>query len=199
MKKVLIVIAVLLAAFLIWKLVLKDKGSFFSHPQAAQPDSAPNKYGAPSATDSRTYSVDTKNSWIGIAGSSDKNSAKLSIKNGSIVLSKGAVVGGKTVFDLKGVKDFTGLNTDQYPEATLEVKAVVFDQLNSSVDNLVYRTDAELTMNGVTNPMSFVSTFDYSENTITIGGNAKPDWKLWGLSSVNSAISLNITLSATAK
>lgn len=205
MKKLIIAIVVLLSIFVVWKLVSKDKLSVKTNPdspEVEQTSGAQGKYTAPSATDSRTYTIDPKSSSIGIIGASDKNASKLDIKSGSIVLDKGAIIGGDATFSvsgLKGSEEFAGLSTADYGEAKLTIKALVFDKAGSSIEQLVYRTDTELTMNGVTMPVSFVSKYIYGNGTIMISGNATPDWKLWNITSANTDMKLNIVLNATAK
>lgn len=205
MKKLLIIIVVLLAVFFIWKLLGKDRALLNKASEnvpAVETSGAQGKYTAPSATDSRTYAINPKTSSVGIIGASDKNASKLDIKSGSIVLEQGTIVSGDATFNvsnLKGGKEFVGLNTADYGDAKLAIKALVFDKANSSLDQLVYRTDAELTMNGVTKPISFVSNYVYGNGTIMISGNASPDWKLWNITSANANMKLNIVLNAIAK
>lgn len=194
MKKVLIIIGIFLAIFIVWKVV--GKNIKFSSNQSGEEvvvdEEVNTKIITPGTDNNNTYNTVTKESFITIG-----DNVKMPIEKGVIVFSKGQIVGGENTFKVKGDKSITGLDVKQYPEASLVVKAVVFEPLRSDVDNLVYRIDTELTINGVTNPISFISDFKYDVDTVAMHGESDLSLKDWNITTVpgNSTIVVNLVAS----
>lgn len=157
--------------------------------------------GMPSATDSGTFTVDKKLSKVSLSYSSKTRSDSwdIPIKSGDIVLQKGSITGGTIVASSANLGK-TGLAFNGKEDSTISIKSIVFDQARSTTDNLVFRTDTELTMNGKTAPVSFESRFNFEAGNISIVGSAMPDWKQWGVVvPTGESMALNISLNATNK
>ncbi len=201
MKKSLVIICVVAVVVIVYLLLKSDKINQVLNTSGSEDNSESEmgrSTGAPSATDSSTYTVDKKSSSVSMSyvSSTKTESWLMPIQSGNIVMASGSVSGGSVLASMSNLKR-TGLAFDvsTYPDATLAIKAVVFDRARSTTDNLVFRTDAELTMNGKTAPLSFDSSYVYSPSGMTITGNAKPDWKTWGLAVPTSdSMSMNILL-----
>ena len=121
----------------------------------------------PGADENRTYNTNTKESFITIGNGENAD------RKGAIVLSE-SNNWWRNMFKAKEDKSLVGLDVNQYPEANLVVKAVVFEPLRSDLENLVYRIDTELTLNGVTNPISFLSDFNYDGSMVSMNGESNP-------------------------
>lgn len=201
MKQFLTVLVILAIVVVGYLLITKSNKNNLQAPDANQAEDQTDiggreRFSSPSVNESGTYNLDKKSSSVrvSVGGSSPSN---MTIKSGALMVDKGNVVGGDIMLSAGDLKSVTGFDTKAYPEVKLTVKAVVFEQAKSTIDNLVFRVDTELTMNGKTNPMSFPAMFDYNPGQYYISGVASPDWKLWGITlPANEVMTLNITLNA---
>lgn len=200
MKKILIIIVIIILAVLAWKHFSRN-GSLEGKDNLTNDSSTgfgPDRQSGPSANETADYSIDQKSSSV-IFGTTN-----LTLKGGVVSVTKGSISGGNIIASLsslKNSKDFPSgsFNLKNFPEATIALKALVFDSANSTTDNLVFRTDAELTINGVTKPISFPSTFAYRPGYMVISGSTMADWKAWGITPNDSATPISIKLIATKK
>lgn len=79
----------------------------------------------------------------------------------------------KTDANLRG-KDF--FESEKYPEATMVVKKIT--RIGSSVN---YTVAGELTINGITNPITFTAAIDTKNNSSHITANVDIARQLWGI------------------
>lgn len=201
MKKLLIIVCVIAAVLIVYFLATSDKvknGLKGLMVPGASIFTSGKSDGMPSATDSGTFTVDKKSSSATL-GYSSKVKAEvwdMPIRSGDIVLTNGSITGGTIAMSSANLGK-TGLSFGSKEDAVLDIKAIVFDQANSTTDDLVFRTDAELTMNGKKNPVSFKSKFNFQDDSISISGTAMPDWKLWGVTLPSGdSMTINISLHA---
>lgn len=195
MKKALIIIAIFLAIFIVWKVVGKNIKSVSKQADETLVDEeVSTKLVTPGADENRTYNTNTKESFITIG-----NGVKMQIEKGAIVFERGQIIGGENMFKAKEDKSLVGLDVNQYPEANLVVKAVVFEPLRSDLENLVYRIDTELTLNGVTNPISFLSDFNYDGSMVSMNGESTLSLKDWNISTVPENATIIVRLVASVK
>lgn len=187
MKNLLIVIGVVAAALIIYFLVTSENFDKALNSLVSQNNSEvePGRStGAPSANDSGTFTLDKKYSSVNMiyASKAKTDTWDMLIQSGNIIVTSGNIDNGSVVMSMNDLKR-TGLtfDTTAYPEATFAIKAIVFDQASSTTDNLVFRTDGELTINGKKNPLSFKSKYSFEDGGVYISGTATPDWKLWGI------------------
>lgn len=194
MKKALIIVVVIAVALLVGKYVV-DKRSSLSTQTSSTPGFQANRQSSPGVDESGTYVLDTKASSAVVAD------IVAPIKNGSIVFQNGSIVGGTALMNLSNLKNskFFDLQSVHLGknDGTLAIKALVFDRAQSTNEHVVFRTDAELTMNGITKPVSFTSSFQYRPGYMVISGTTMPDWKSWGLVTTGPAPLLSVTLVAT--
>jgi len=186
---IVLVAAVVVAGYFIF---IKDGGRspFGGGPREGQTDIGGKKLDSPSASENGTYQLDKKASSINLG------SAGFIIKSGTFQIGSGDLTGGTIVASSNDLSKLAGFSAAG-DEIRLEMKALVFERAKSTSDNLVYRTDAELTLNGRTNPVSFTSQFIYQTGSYMIIGSATPDWKLWGITPANGE-SVPMSISFTA-
>lgn len=195
---VLIILAIIVVGYL---LISKSSKNILKAPSVDQTEDQTDIGGKegvsyPTVNESGTYSIDKRSSSV-VARNESGSSDNVSIKSGTIVVNKGNIDGGDIILSASDLKDLSGLDVKTYPEAKLAIKAIVYEQARSTIDNLVFRVDTELTMNGKTNPVSFPATFKRSPSQYYISGVMTPDWKLWGVTlPSNESMSLNITINA---
>lgn len=203
MKKVIIAIIVAFIAILVIK-------SFWLNKKTNAPDGnilPENRVSGFQADENSNFSLN-KNSEIVLMDSDSKNSvsAHLPVASGELVVTKG-VLTGQAKFSAKKVSvqpisyqnSFmaeNALNTSKFSEAVFVLKALVFDRASSTSQNLVYRVDGELTLHGVTQPISLRSNVRFGTNSLDITGVTPIDASSFGMvlpgsGSYNFAISLS--------
>jgi hypothetical protein len=201
MKNLLIflVIAVVIVA---GYMLLKKSNNKGNTPDASDFESSQTEIGgrrleSPSASEGGTYKVNEKASSISFTPSMG-DAVEFDIKSGELLVQSGDVVGGKTIASSSRLNKLPGFESVSGDEVQLEVKSLVFERARSTSENLVYRTDAELTVNGKTYPVSFDSMFRYQAGEYYITGQTTPDWKNWGISLPSGqTMSINIVILAT--
>ncbi len=193
-----LVIAVVIVA---GYMLLKKSNNGGNTPDAADLESSQTNIGgkrleSPSANESGSYKVDQKVSSISLTPSTG-DAVEFDIKSGELLIQSGDIVGGKTIASSSRLNKLPGFGAVVGNEIQLEVKSLVFERARSTTDNLVYRTDAELTVNGKTFPVSFDSMFRYQAGEYYITGQATPDWKNWGISLASGqTVSINMVILA---
>ncbi len=201
MKQTLTILVILAVVVVGYLLISKSNKNNLQGPETGQTEDQTDiggreRFSSPSVNESGTYTLDKKSSSVSL-NTGNGSPSTVTIKSGALMVDKGNVSGGDIMLSASDLKDISGLDTKAYPEVKLAVKALVFDQAKSSIDNLVFRVDTELTMNGKTNPMSFPAMFDYNPGQYYISGVASPDWKLWGITlPANESMTVNIILNA---
>lgn len=184
MKKLLIIIgivaALMLAYYLITSNTVRDLIGTLSNTELG---SEKRETGVPSVEENGSYTIDTRVSTVSVrhTASTGTEMLDMDVRSGALMVEGGNISGGSILLATGGLKQLVGMNASIYPDATLAIKAVIFDQQQSTTENLVFRTDAELTMNGRTNPVSFTSDFEYTPGAYVINGSANPNWKLWDI------------------
>lgn len=193
---VLVILAIIVVGYL---LISKSNKNILKGPSADQTEDQTDiggREGAsyPTVNETGTYSIDKKSSSV-VARNESGSSDNISIKSGTIVVNKGNIDGGDIILSASDLKGLSGLDAKTYPDAKLAIKAIVYEQARSTIDNPVFRVDTELTMNGKTNPVSLPATFKRSPGQYYISGVMTPDWKLWGVDiAANDSMTLSITL-----
>ncbi len=193
----LVIAVVIVAGYMLLKKSI-DKGNT---PDASDFESSQTEIGgkrleSPSANESGTYKVDQKASSIHFIPSSG-DTVEFDLKSGELLVQSGDIVGGKTIASSSRMDKLPGFEMVSSDEVQLEVKSLVFERARSTSDNLVYRTDTELTVNGKTYPVSFDSIFRYQAGEYYITGQATPDWKNWGINlAPGQTMSVDITILA---
>ena len=178
-----------------------------------------------------TYNVDSSASMVEWVGSkpSGKHNGTIALSNGELALNNGKVESGKftidmnsiTVLDLAagdGKEDLEGhlkglgkeedadhfFNTKKFPEGTFEITSV------NTVD-AVTTVSGNLTLKGITKPVSFPATITVDENTLTLSSESfKIDRTQWNVNYasksvfdnlkdkfVNDEIELKVSITAT--
>lgn len=178
-----------------------------------------------------TYKVDAAKSTIEWIGSkpAGKHNGTIALSNGELALNNGKVESGKftidmnsiTVLDLAagdGKEDLEGhlkglgkeedadhfFNTKKFPEGTFEITSV------NTVD-AVTTVSGNLTLKGITKPVSFPATITVDENTLTLSSESfKIDRTQWNVNYasksvfdnlkdkfVNDEIELKVSITAT--
>ena len=152
---------------------------------------------SPSANESGSYTVNKKVSSLNLVPSNG-DAVKFEVGSGELLVESGSISGGTTTASSSRLNKLPGFQNVAGGDISLEVKALVFERARSTSENLVYRTDTELTVNGVTHPVSFDSTFRYQSGEYYIIGQTVPDWKNWGISlPAGESVSMNFVLLAT--
>jgi polyisoprenoid-binding protein YceI len=196
MKKALIIVVIIAAALLLWKYASdKRSQSTMTETSVSTPGFQSNRESSPGADENGTYTIDTRASSVIIGD------VVVPVKNGTIVFQSGSIVGDAAFMNLSNLKNSKSFDPKtvhlEKNDGTLNLKALVFDRANSTNEHVVFRTDAELTINGITKPVSLSSTFQYRPGYVVISGSTNPDWSAWGLTPVGAQSALSVTLVAS--
>lgn len=141
---------------------------------------------------SGNYQVNTADSqviWHGYRLVGSDHTGTVAVKSGSLQIDDGSLAGGQFVIDLNSLKSDEGLaslethlksadffDVGNYPEASL-----VITQVTKTIESDAYQVDANLTIKGITAPVSFEAELEQNGANLQAETDLEIDRTIWNL------------------
>ncbi len=152
-------------------------------------------FGTLGLAQAQSYQLDAQNSKVGWVGKkvTGQHNGSIQVKSGQVEIQGQKVTGGQFVIDMPSIRvldlqdpganakltnhlksdDFFSVQT--YPESTFKISSVQ-DKGNNQVE-----VAGELTIKGITHPISFPATVSFEGGKVTAKGTAKIDRTKWNV------------------